>query len=337
MKSSVVCRLTFLAVVGLSAAAPAGAQQFTMKLSSPTINDVQHEYMKLLKAGVESRAGGRIKVEIYPANQLGQIPRTVEGVAMGTIEMTYPAVGFLVGLEPRFEVLDAPGIFDDVIHGQRVLTDPDVRKLLATFGAAKGVEPLVTFLNGPMMLLSHKAVRTLDDFKGQKIRVTGGTPMYIEPFRKLGASPLSMPLGEVLPAMQNRTIDGAIAAFAVFNAFKYYDVAKDLSYLPKSFLVAAGLVNSKFMKSLGPQLEAIVREEARKAESVFSTWGLEDLERIRKSWEGHAGQPITMSPAEASRYLKEVGEVTTQMLSKNPQAKQDHEALLVAAKKYRGR
>ena len=127
---------------------------------------------------------------------------------MGTIELTAPAVGFLIDLEPRFQVLDAAGLFDSVQHDQQVFTDPAIRKRLATFGASKGVEPLITYLNGPLMLLSHKPVRTLADIIGQKIRAPGGAPLHIEPFRKLGASPLSMPLGEVLPALQNHTIDG---------------------------------------------------------------------------------------------------------------------------------
>jgi len=97
-------------------AASAHAQQYTMKLSTPTINDVTIEWMNVFKKGVESRSGGKIKVEIYPANQLGPIPRTVEGVALGTIEMTTPATGFFVGLEPRFVVFDAPGLFDDMRH-----------------------------------------------------------------------------------------------------------------------------------------------------------------------------------------------------------------------------
>ena len=59
----------------------AEAQQFTMKLSSPTVNDAPHEWMKAFKAGVEQRSGGKIKVEIYPASQLRQIPATVEGVS----------------------------------------------------------------------------------------------------------------------------------------------------------------------------------------------------------------------------------------------------------------
>ena len=93
-----------------------------MKLSLPTINDVIHEYFKTLKAGVEARAGGRIKLEIYPANQLGQLPAVVEGVALGTIEAASSANGFWVSLEPRFQVLDArgkivtPGLIDIHVH-----------------------------------------------------------------------------------------------------------------------------------------------------------------------------------------------------------------------------
>src|SRR5918911_1271291 len=198
----------YVCIAALAFCASARAQQFTMKLSTPTINDVTIEWMNAFKAGVESRSGGKIKVEIYPANQLGPIPRTVEGVALGTIEMTTPASGFFVGLEPRFVVFDAPGLFDNMVHAERVFADPEVRKRLATFGNTKGVEPLITFVHGPLMLLSYKPVRAVADFAGQKIRVPGGAPLHLEPFKKLGASPVSMPLGEVMPAMQNRTLDG---------------------------------------------------------------------------------------------------------------------------------
>ena len=171
-----------VAACGVLAAMPAGAQQFTMKLSSPTINDVVHEYYKTLKTGVEARSGGRIKVEIYPANQLGQIPRTVEGVALGTIEMTLVASGFFIGMDPRYLVFDAAGLFDDMDHGNRVFQDPEIRKRLANFSADKGIEPLIVYSANPNMVVSHKAIRTLADFKGQKIRVPGGAPLHVQPF-----------------------------------------------------------------------------------------------------------------------------------------------------------
>ncbi len=315
-------------------AAPAQAQ-FTMKLSSPAINEVSHEWMKAMKAGLEQRSGGKIKVEMYPANQLGQLPATVEGVALGTIELTLPAVGFIVGLEPRFQVFDAPGLFNSIEHAQRVLGDPDVRKRIATFGADKGVESLVTFINGPMMLLSHKAVRRLADFKGQKIRAPGGAPIQMEPFKRLGASPLSMPLGEALPAMQNRTIDGLTGGFAIFTTFKYFDITKGLTQLPGTYLVASGLVNRKWMQSLGPDLEAMVRDEARKNEALFSTWGVEDVGRTAATWKKNGGEVISFSPADQKTYLSEVTSAAVAVLNANPQLREDYQALQAAAKKHR--
>jgi C4-dicarboxylate-binding protein DctP len=305
-----------------------------MKLSTPTINDVTQEWMNLFKAGVEKRSGGRIKVEIYPASQLGQIPRTVEGVALGTIEMTVPAVGFFVGLEPRFQVFDAPGLFESVEHAQKVFADPDIRRRLVGFGAAKGVEPLFTFANGPLMLLSHKPVRRVDDFQGLKVRVPGGTPLHIEPARRLGASPLSMPLGEVMPAMQNKAIDGFTAALVVFVAFKYYDVAKPLTEMPGSFLIASGLVNRNFMKSLG-DLEPMVREEARKAESIFVNGAVADVNRLRGAWQKNGGEIIQLPAPEAKRFLAQATSALPSILAASPQLKEDYDALVAAARKHK--
>ncbi len=323
-----------LAAALAASACIAQAQQFTMKLSTPTMGDVTVEWMNQFKAGVEKRSGGRIKVEIYPGSQLGQIPRTVEGVALGTIELTAPAVGFFIGLEPRFQVFDAPGLFESVEHAQKVFADPEIRKRLSSFGAAKGVEPLFTFANGPLMLLSHKPVRRVDDLKGLKIRVPGGAPLHIEPFRRLGASPLSMPLGEVMPAMQNKAIDGFTAALVVFVAFKYYDVAKNLTELPGSFLIASGLVNRNFMKSLG-DLEPMVREEARKAEDAFVHGAVGDVNRLRGAWKKNGGEIHQLPPAEAQRYLQQATSALPPILAADPQLKQDYEALLAAARKYK--
>jgi C4-dicarboxylate-binding protein DctP len=323
-----------VAAVLAAAACAAHAQQFTMKLSTPTVDDVTVEWMKQFKTGVEKRSGGRIKVEIYPASQLGQIPRTVEGVALGTIEMTVPAVGFFVGLEPRFEVFDVPGLFDSVEHAQRVFADPQIRQRLATFGATKGVEPLFTFANGPLMLLSHKPVRKVDDFRGLKVRVPGGAPLQIQPYRQLGALPVSMPLGEVMPAMQNKTVDAFSAALVVFVAFKYYDVTKDLTQLPASFLIASGLVNRNFMKSLG-DLEPMVREEARKAEDDIVHGAVADVNKLRGAWQKNGGQIIELPAPEAKRYLELTTSPLPSILASNPQLKEDYEALKAAANRNR--
>jgi len=326
-------RFAFGLLLACALASGASAQQFTMKISSPTINDVTQEWGKEFKAAVEARTGGKIKVEFYPASQLGQIPATVEGTAMGTIEAVGPASSFLIGLEPRFQVLDAPGLFKDIAHGQRVFADPEVRARLATFGSAKGIEPIATFAHGPLTLVSHKAIRKVEDFKGQKIRVPGAAPLQIEPFRKLGALPLSMPLGEVLAAMQNHTIDGMIAGSTVFVAFKYYDVAKGMTALPGSFLIAPIVANKAFLKSLGPELEAIVRDEAFKAQRKVETFGVEDVQRVAGAWKKNGGEVIELPAAEAKEYTAQVESVLPGLIKASPKLQEDYDALVATAKK----
>lgn len=319
----------------LFVATPALAQQFTMKLSSPTINDVTHEYYKRLKAGIEKSSGGRIKVEIYPANQLGQIPATVEGVALGTIEATSVANGFYVSLEPRFQVLDAPGLFPDLMTGYKVLRDPAIRARIATWGVDKGIELLAPGLYSPLMLLSHKAVRAVADFQGQKIRTQGGAPIQVDPFKKLGVIPVSLPLGEALPSMQNKTIDGMVAGVAPYVAFKYYDVAKPMTYLPATMFAAPVVVSRTWMKSLPPELEKIVRDEAGKAEETWAEWNLNDIKDKEETWKKNGGEIITLSPDESKRYVDTVTPVAASILAANPKVKEDFEALLAAVAKYR--
>jgi C4-dicarboxylate-binding protein DctP len=326
---------TLTALACVLAAGNVAAQQFTMKVSSASLNDVNHEVMKALKAGIESRSGGRIKVDLYPASQLGPLPRTIEGVALGTVEMEFPPVSFLVGMDRRYVVFDVPGLFDDIQHGHRALADPEIRKRIATLGAARGVESMYIALSGPLMLLSHKPVRSVDDLKGQKIRLPGGTPLQVEPFRKLGVSPVTMAPSEMMPAMQNRAIDGFLTGFPILTAFKYYDVAKDATHLPGSYLMLTGLMNRNFLKSLGPQLEGVVREEVRKAETLYTTFGVEDVGRIRATWEKNGGRFIEMSPAESKRYIQEVTAALPPILAAEPQLKDDYEALAAAARRHR--
>jgi C4-dicarboxylate-binding protein DctP len=325
-------RIASAALLAAALFAPAAsAQQFTMKLSLPTINDVIHEYFKAIKAGVEQRSNGKIKVEIYPANQLGQLPAVVEGVALGTIEVATSANGFWVSLEPRFQVLDAPGLFDGVAHGVKTTNDPAIRARMATLG----IEILSPGIYSPMMLLSHKPVRAVADFQGQKVRTQGGAPIQVEPFKKLGVIPVSLPLGEALPAMQNKTIDGMIAAIAPFTAFKYYDVAKPLTFLPATTLVSPVVANKQFLKSLGPDLEKMVREEFSKHETLFIDWNLNNIRNGEEIWRKNGGEIITLPDSEAKRYLDLVAPTAAQVLSANAKVKEDYEAFLAAAKAAR--
>ncbi|MBS0247680.1 MAG: TRAP transporter substrate-binding protein [Proteobacteria bacterium] len=327
-------RLLVATALAAALATNAMAQQFTMKISSPTINDVTQQWAKEFAASLKARVGDQIKVEFYPASQLGQIPATVQGTAMGTIEAVAPASGFLVGLDPRFQVFDAPGLFASLEEAQRTFADPAVRKRLASFAAGKGMEMIAVYPHGPVMLVSHKAIHKVADFKDQKIRVPGAVPLQVEPFRKLGALPVSMPLGEVLSAMQNHTIDGVAAAAAVFTAFKYYDLAKGMTRLPGSYLVVPVMANKGFMDSLGPKLAGAVRDAAFDAQKKVEVFDRADIEKTFGVWKQHGGEVIELSTEQQANYLAQVQSVLPALMKASPSLKDDYDFLRAAAARH---
>ena len=104
----------FGAVLGaVLGALPASAADFVMRFGTATINETQHQFIKFYKDEVEKASNGRIEVQIYPASQLGPIPREIEGVQLGNIQGYIGPVDFFVGVDPRFGVFSAPMLFRD--------------------------------------------------------------------------------------------------------------------------------------------------------------------------------------------------------------------------------
>jgi len=306
----------------------------TMKVASATINDVIHHWMKSFKAAVESRAPGRIKVELYPASQLGAIPRMVEGAALGTIECFVTASSFLTSLDPRFEILDVPGVLGDTAHAQRVFADPELRPLLLAMGGGKGLQSLSVFMHSPQHVVSRKPIRTVADFSGQKIRVLS-TPLQVESLKKLGATPVPMPLSEVMPALQNGAIDGFIAASTVFSALKFYDAAKYQTALSRWPVVVLAATNRNWLAKLPADLRAIVQEEAVRSETAANAFGASDIESAKKVWTQNGGQLIAVSTQDDVAFTKVVNDAATGILKQHPAAFADYERYARVAQKLK--
>jgi len=331
-----VLKSTGLAVAGLLALlGVASAQPYTLKIGSGTVNDTSQEWLRLFKQGVEQRSNGKIKVETYVASALGPNPRLVEGVALGTIEAGVPNTGFWVSLEPRFVVFDAVGVFESPEQSVKVLQDPEIHKLITSYGSEKGVETISVFWHSPLAVITKTPIKTVADFAGLKLRTPGGAPLAVKPVEKVKASPISMPIMDALPALQNGAIDGIITGSTVAATLKYYDVGKYMTVLPKSMIFVAAVVNGGFMKKIGPDLANIVREEATKAEAAAVKWGDEDAKHAQETWKEHGGTNVEMTPEGANQYLADVTEVDSSILSQNPKADADYKAMLAASKKYK--
>ena len=172
-------------------------RSITMKLCTATLNDTQHEWLKRFAAAVEKDSGGRIKAEVYPASQLGAIPRQIEGTQFASIQGWVGPPEFLVGVDERYEALSAPGLFSSREQYERTIKDPAVRDLMLGLGANKGLVGAGIFPIGPSSIITRKQIQHLADFAGLKIRVLA-SPFQLELIKRMGGSPVAMTLADVL-------------------------------------------------------------------------------------------------------------------------------------------
>ena len=156
-----------------------------------------------------------------------------------------------------------------------------------------------------------------------KIRVPGSA-LLIDQLKQLGAAPIAMSLGEVLPAFQNGTIDGVYAATTIFAALKYYDISKNMTLLPDTFILVLGIINRDFLTTVGP-LAPVVLEAAHQADLKAAPWGEADVVNAAKVWAEHGGQSYSLSPADAKQYIDTVVPVALKSLT--PAARTDYAAL----------
>jgi TRAP-type transport system periplasmic protein len=321
-----------LAVLPPTARAAEGDQTYVMKVSLATINDSQHEWSKMFVAAVEKDSGGRIKGEIYPASQLGSIPRQIEGVQFGSIQVYVGPPEFLVGVDERYEVMSAPGIVDGIDHGIRVATDPAVKALVLGLGADKGLHGIGLFISQPSAVISRTPIRHLADFKGKKLRVLAAQ-FQQEMLKRLGATPVAMTLGDVLPAIQQGALDGAVAVVTVYTTMQYQDAAKYVTETGQPFVFSGVYMSKKWYDALPQDLQRIVDEDADKAATAINPWEKNFYEQQRKVWTDKGGELISLPPQEQAAMMETIAGVGEDLSKSKPSLHAAYEVLVAAAKR----
>jgi len=326
-----------LAIVIASALTPlaATAQTIAFKCATATLNDVQHEWCKRFGARLEQRTGGRIKPQVFPASQLGSIPRMIEGVQLGTIESWIGPPEFMVGVDPRFQILTAPYVFEGMDHGYRVITDREFEDRFLVLAEGKGIRGVSTMVYGPAGFLARTPVRMPEDLKGKKIRVLA-TPIESAMMAQLGATGVPMTLGEVLPALQQGALDGVSSSLTVFTTFKYYDVAKYYANSDHYFITSIGTVSKKWLDGLPPDVQKIVLEEGRAVQPELLDWGKNFYQAGVKTWKEKTGTGwIELTPQQRSAFRARMEGVDVAVAEKVPGIKEWLDLLRAKAKALR--
>jgi TRAP-type transport system periplasmic protein len=321
------------AVLALSP--PASAQQYTMKIGTATPRGDQNNWMERFKERVEQRAGDRISIRLFPASQLGAIPRQIEGMQLGTVEAWVGPPSFVTGVDARYQVLDAPGLFADWAHAQRAVTHPEFRDGYLNLGEEKGIKGIGLYVSNPMSVVSRKgAIRKVEDFRGQKFRVLG-SQMEVEIMRRLGAAGVPMPLGEALPALQRGGIDAVRSGIVIFVPFKYWTVSKQLTEIADGFITVGAFVGARWFNGLPKELRDIMLEEGRKLDQESYEFSRKQHTAFRDIWQKNGGEIIDFPEAERRKLIELVRPAGAVVTGRDAAVKSVYDRLVSVTEKTR--
>ena len=309
-------------------------KSLVMKISGPTINDAPHLFMKNYAAAIEKDSGGRIKPEVYPASQLGSIPRQIEGAQFGAIQAVNIPPEFFVGVDERFEVMAAPGLVDTIEHGQRLAADPAVQKLILGLGADKGLHGVGLYVAQPSCIITKTPIRHLADFKGKKIRIFASQFQTVA-FERLGATPVAMTLGDVLPALQQGAIDGAVAGIGVFVNMHFHDAAKYVVETNQPAIFIALEISKKWYESLPKDLQQIVDRDGLSESQVINAPALKMYQDQRKAWVASGGELVSLPQNEQAEMMHMLASVGYDVSKSKPALREAYQIVTDAAQRTR--
>jgi len=271
--------LALAAGIVLGLAAPAKAQQsVTIRVGfSDPVTTPWGLSLQEFKRIVETESNGRIKVQLYPSEQLGSLVEMIENVRNGAQEISLASPAWFSQFYPKIDMLEMPFLVTNWDEGRRLLSSKAYSDLLDSAEKATGVRIFATFPFGFRNIVNSKRpVTKMDDLKGLKLRVIN-SPTQLAVWRALGANPVGMAWSEVYQAVQTGVIDGLENTPGVLAANKFPEIAKYLSESRHMYGIMLTYLNVKFFNSLSPADQALVNK-AMKAAEEFNLKNVVELE-----------------------------------------------------------
>lgn len=225
MKKLVISSL--LAVSALSLAFPASAED-TIKLKfghvAPT-DEPYHQAAEKFAELVKKNTNGAVEIQIFPNSLLGGQRELLEGLQLGSVDITLTTAAVLSSFLPKTQVIELPFMFRDSEHVYKVVDGPLAKEIYAG-DEKKKMKVIDTWENGFRNITNNvRPIVTPDDMKGVKIRVMENK-MYIEMFKALGANPTPMARGELFTGLQTKVVDGQENPLGQIYTSRFYEVQK---------------------------------------------------------------------------------------------------------------
>ena len=255
----------FVALMLTACGGRGGEQRYAYPLATASPEDtVTQIYAEKFAEEVDRLSEGRIKIQVYANSTLGGDRELLESCKDGDIpfvvQNTAPQVTFM----PDLAIFDVPCAFEELDECREVLDDAEFSSLISEVYKKGGYQLLGIADQGFRIMSTNKAVKSIQDFKGQKIR-TMENPYHLAFWKSVGANPTPMSFAEVYIGLQQHTIDAQENPYEVIVSNRLYeqqDYVVETNHLPHLITL---IMNDEFFMDMPEEDQEILREAAASA------------------------------------------------------------------------
>jgi len=217
---------------------------------------------------LEAATNGRLSVQMFASAQLGGEKETIEQTQIGAIQLLRVSAGALGPIVDDINVVNMPFLFKNMAHAEKMMDGEIGQDLLdkITANANANLVALCWMNAGARSIYNtKKAVKSIDDLKGMKIRVIGN-PLFIDMMNALGGNGVAMGYDQVFSALQTGVIDGAENNPPSYVFSNHYTAAKYYSLTEHLIIPEVLLFSKRAWSSLSADDQGLIKKFAREAQ-----------------------------------------------------------------------
>lgn len=249
----------------------------TIKLATPQSNERSHLNVlaNAFKERVEAWTDGAVIVDLYMGS-MGSDREIVDQVIAGTVEMGVNNTAIMANYNRLFDVLDLAYLIKDYDDVYDVMASDVWAEMLSEFSSTGASLLALQCIGFRTVCTTEKAgaVHSMADMAGKTLRITEG-PVFLDDYKAWGAVPVSMSASEIMPALQNGTIDGVDhVPVTLYTGNGQGEYIKYVAVMNQAAHFNGLDINNKFLESLTPDLKDLLRKAASEA-AEFRTKALQ--------------------------------------------------------------
>ena len=246
---------------------------------------------------VEKATGGKIKVNVYAADQLtnGNQSEGIQALIDGDpVQISMHSNLIYSAFDPRFNVVSLPFLFDSVEDADAKL-DGEAGEKLKTILDEYGLHCMGIAENGFRQLTnSRQEVKSVEDMKNLKIRVAGSN-LLMECYKRWGADATNMNWSETYTALQQKTVEGQENPLPAIDAASVQEVQPYCSLWNANYDCLFFCINGDIYNSLTPEQQEVIDECGKLATDYEREINRAGDDEIMSRWQKENGVTITQN------------------------------------------